>query len=116
MRKFIIAAFSVGLLLMSSSVATAQDCGKGRDILKKLQLAVEKVLDEVGCRYVQAQTGTPAVICKKGAKVIHTLEKKMNAELRKLWKNMVKNSWATIGPRDLQWNKTNNGTLVSNFW
>ncbi|HIN86903.1 MAG TPA: hypothetical protein EYN06_10505 [Myxococcales bacterium] len=112
MKKFVVIAFSVGLLLMSSSIASAQDCGKGREILKKLQGAVEKVLDEVGCHYIQAQTGTPAVVCKKGAKVIHKLEKKMNAALRKLWKKMVKNSWATIGPRDLQWDKTNSGTLV----
>jgi hypothetical protein len=100
-------------VLIFTTTASAQDCGKGRKILKEVQGAVEKVADEVGCSYLNAQVGVPKPVCKQGAKVVHKLEKKLNAAMRKFWRKMVKGSWATIGPRKLVYGKKEKGTLLA---
>jgi hypothetical protein len=112
MKSLVVSVLIVVFLTLSSSVAIAQDCGKARVVLKAIMKAAKKVIDEVGCRYLQAQTGTPVIVCKKGQDVIGAFKKKMRDAMKKFWKKMVKNSWATIGPRDLKWKKSHKGTIV----
>ena len=115
MRSKILMILASATLFALPTGALAQDCGKGREVLKSLQLMVEKVADEVGCTYVQAQTGVPKPLCKAGAKVTHKMEKLLNEKLRDGWRKLAKNSWATIGPRELEWGKKETGTLRGTF-
>jgi hypothetical protein len=115
MRTGMLVALAGAVLFGAPAAAVAQDCGKGRAVLKKLQLMVEKVADEVGCTYIQAQTGVPKPLCKAGAKVTHKMEKLLNEKLRAGWRKLAKNSWATIGPRELKWGKKEKGTLRGTF-
>jgi len=103
---------AAGLMVMAPSTANAQNCGKGREVLKQLQLVVEAIADEIGCSYIQAQIGVPKPLCKAGAKLTHKAEKALNKKLRQGWRKLAKNSWATIGPRELVWGKKEKGTLV----
>ena len=93
--------------------AVAQDCGKGREILKDIQAQAQKVADEVGCTYVMAQTGVPKPVCKLGTAIVRVLDKKLKTTMRLFFRKMVKNSWATYGPRELEMGKKLSGTLVS---
>lgn len=112
MKHFVRGVLAIGLVSVVPVRGQAQDCGKGHKILKQLQVQVEKIADEIGCTYVQAQTGVPKPLCKIGAGLTHKAEKALNEKLRKAWRKLAKNSWATIGPRELRWGRKEKGKLV----
>ncbi len=95
-------------LVALPSAAQAIGCGKGKEIAKKLFDKSRDVAEVAGCYYVQAAYGVPKALCSAATKTTRKVEK----EMRNYWNRMVKNSWATIGPRALQIGKTEKGTLV----
>ena len=109
----ILSTFIVTFCIFTTHNTYAQDCGKAREVLKKIQSVGKKIATEIGCTYVNVQTGVPKPLCKVGMKVYDKAKSKARKMARESFRKLVKNSWATFGPRELELGKTQKGTLVS---
>ena len=107
----LISLLTVSLFLIGN--ANAQDCGKARKILKDIHNVSKQIAHEAGCLYVKAQAGVPTPLCKTALKMNDKFKSLKRKIALKAWNKAVKNSWATIGPRELSFKKRQKGKLVS---
>ena len=90
--------FIVGVLASTPVLGQAQSCGSASKVTSDIWGEVDQFVKAYPC------TGSVDCLVKKGLI--------LSDKLIKFWNSKVKNSWAKIGPRDLQFKKTYTGTLV----
>ncbi|MBI2369626.1 MAG: hypothetical protein HYV08_05195 [Deltaproteobacteria bacterium] len=93
---------------LSVAVAHAEPCGSVASIAADLWKKYGEVAKQVGCYAAQAE-GVPYAGCYAAASTYEKTAKEMISH----WNQMAKGGWAKIGPRELEFGRRLDGTLVS---